>query len=117
MEGGEVAMDEVRLEAMLKEATAHCYDAEEEFWAMFSTLLGRVSLPLQARVGGEAVTFVGLDGPASDPEVGIMAIVRRGDQETSVALGEVEVVEPDRASVEWLAVYRYWRGKAGGGVG
>jgi hypothetical protein len=110
-------MDKARLEAMLEEATAHCYDEEEVFWAVFSALMGRVSLPLQARVGGEAVTFIGLDGPASDPEAGIMAIVRRGDQEESVTLGQVEVVEPDRMSAEWLAVYRYWREKAGGGVG
>jgi hypothetical protein len=59
-------MDEARLEALLKEATAHCYDEEDVFWGMFSALVGRLSLPLQASVRGEAVTFVGLDGPTSD---------------------------------------------------
>jgi hypothetical protein len=74
-------MDEAKLEALLEEATAHCYDEEDEFWAVFSALLGRVSYPLQARMQGEAVTLVGLDGDASDLEVGVMACVQEGDRE------------------------------------
>jgi len=104
-------MDETRLEALLTEATSHCYDEEDVFWAVFSTLVGRLSFPLQARVAGEAVTFVGLDGHTSAPEEGIMARVQRGDQEETVALAELELVAPDPESAEWLAVYRHWLSK------
>ena len=106
-------MDEAILEALLKEATAHCYDEEDVFWGVFSALVGRFSLPLQASVRGEAVTFVGLDGPTSDPETGVMACVQKGDQEETVPLAELELLDPDPMSAEWLAVYRYWLGKSG----
>ena len=107
-------MDEAKLEVLLEEATAHCYDAEDVFWGIFSALVGHVSFPLQASVGGEAVTLAGLDGPTSSPEAGVMARVERGGQEETVALAEVEPVDPDPASAEWLAAYRYWLSKAGG---
>ncbi|MDY7078873.1 MAG: calcium-binding protein [Chloroflexota bacterium] len=78
---------------------------------MFSALVGWISYPLLASVSGEAVTLVGLDGHASAPEVGVMARVQKGDQEEIVALADVEVVDADPSSAEWLAVYRYWRNK------
>ena len=104
-------MDEAKLEALLAEATAHCYDEEDEFWGVFSALVGRVSFPLQATVGGETVTLVGMDGHTSAPEVGVMARVQKGGQEESVALADLEAVDPDPASAEWLATYRYWLSK------
>jgi hypothetical protein len=104
-------MDEEKLESLLQEATAHCYDEEDQFWAVFSALVGRISFPLQANVSGEAVTCVGLDGHTSAPEVGVIARVQKGDQEESVALADLEAVASDPVSAEWLAVYRYWLGK------
>ncbi len=106
-------MDEAKLETMLEEATAHCYDDEDVFWGVFSALVGGISLPLQAMAQGEAVTLVGLDGHTSDPEAGVMARVQKGDQEETVALAELEFLDPDPASAEWLAVYRCWLGKRG----
>ena len=104
-------MDEARLEALLQEATAHCYDEEDEFWGVFSVLVGRVSYPLQARMQGEGVTLVGLDGDASDSQVGVMARVQKGGRGQTVALADLEVVDADPASAEWLAVYRHWWGR------
>lgn len=104
-------MDETRLKSLLEEATAHCYDEEDEFWGVFSALMGRISFPLQARVAGEGVTLVRMDGHTSTPEVGVMACVQKGDHEEAVALADLEVVDPDPASAEWLAVYRYWLDK------
>lgn len=106
-------MEEARLEALLEEATAHCYDEEDEFWGVFSALVGRVSYPLQARMQGEGVTLVGLDGDASDSQVGVMARVEKGDREQTVPLVDLEVVDADPVSAEWLAVYRHWWGRRG----
>ncbi len=105
-------MDEAKLKALIEEATAHCYDEEDVFWGVFSALVGRVSYPIPASVSGEAVTLVGLDGHASAPEVGVIANVKKGDQEETVPLAEVETADADPASAEWLAAYRYWLGQA-----
>jgi hypothetical protein len=106
-------MDNAKLEALIEEATAACYDEEEAFWALFSTLLGRISYPLEARVRGEAVTLVGLDEPGSGLDKGVMARIQKGGQESTVALVDVEAVSPDPASGDWLAAYRYWLGTRG----
>jgi hypothetical protein len=103
--------DEAQLEALLNEATAHSYDEEDEFWAVFSALMGRISYPLQAQVGGEAVTLIGLDGPSSTIEAGVMAQVEKGGAQETVPLSELEAADPDPDSAAWLAVYKYWRAK------
>ena len=104
-------MDEAKIKALLADATAHCFDEEDEFWGVFSALVRGISLPLQASVSGEAVTFVGLDGRTSNPEAGVMALVRKGSQDEAVPLSELEMLDPDPVSTEWLAAYRYWLGK------
>ena len=106
-------MDEAKLKALLAEATAHCFDEEDEFWGMFSALVRGLSFPLQATVSGEAVTLTGLDGHTSDLQAGVMAQAQIGDQEKSVHLGEVELVDADATSAEWLAAYRLWVSKRG----
>ncbi len=103
-------MDEAGLQSLLAEAIAHCYDEEDEFWAVFSALVGRIAYPVQVRVGGEEATLLGMDGAASAPEVGVMARVQRGEEEIIVPLDDVEAVSGDPDSLAWLAVYRYWRG-------
>lgn len=101
-------MDEAKLEALLAEATTHCYDEEESFWGLFCALQMRLSFPLQASVGGEAATLVGLDEPSSGLEQGVMVRVQKGGQEETIALAELEVLDADPASGEWLAAYWYW---------
>ncbi|MFQ6100215.1 MAG: calcium-binding protein [Anaerolineae bacterium] len=105
-------MDEAKLKALLEEATTHCYDDEEAFWGMFCTLQMRLSFPLQASVGGETATLVGVDEPSSGLEQGVMVRIQKEGQEKTVALTDLEPVDPDPASGEWLAVYRYWLRKA-----
>ena len=104
-------MDEAQLESLIEEATAHCYDDEEAFWGVFCTLQMRLTFPLQASVGGETVTLVGLDEPNSGLQQGVMARVRKDDQDEIIALAELELLDPDPASAEWLAAYRLWLSK------
>ena len=106
-------MNEAQLEALLNEATAHSYDEEDEFWGVFSALMGRISYPLQAQVGGDAVTLIGLDGPSSNLETGIVAQVEMEGAQETVPLSELEAVDPDPDSAAWLAMYKYWRAKRG----
>lgn len=101
-------MDQDKLKALIEEATTACYDEEEAFWGMFCTLQMRMTFPLQAKVGGSEASLTGLDEPNSDPQKGAMAQISRGGGDESVALTEVELVDPDPASAEWLAAYKYW---------
>jgi hypothetical protein len=108
-------MDEAKLESLLGEATVQCYDQEEEFWGVFCALISRVSFPLQANVAGETVDVVGLDEPSSGLDQGVMTRVSKGGQEQKMALSELDIVDPDAASAEWLAVYKHWLKKVGRG--
>jgi len=104
-------MDKERLRDLLWEATADCHDEEEEFTGIFYTLAeGGLNLPLEARALGDLVEIVDLDGASSSLRRGIVALVRKGDREYPLALAELEFVDPDPASAEWLEVYRYWLG-------
>lgn len=102
-------MDKERLRDLLEEATVDCYDEDEQFAGIFCTLAeGGLNFPLRARVLGDLVDVVDLDGGSSNLRRGITAIVRKGGQEYLVGLADLEFVDPDPASAEWLEVYRYW---------
>ena len=69
---------------------------------------GGLTLPLKAKVLGDLVEVVDLDGANSSLRRGITALVRKGDREYSVGLAGLQFVDPDPAGAEWLEVYRYW---------
>lgn len=104
-------MDQKRLDKLLEEATVDCYDEEEEFSGIFATLEDNLEFPLQAKAMGNVVEVVGLDSDGSSIPRGILAIVRRNEQEHRVGLSELEFIDPDPTSAEWLAMYRYWLGE------
>ncbi len=102
-------MDKERLRDLLWEATADCHDEEEQFWGFFYTLAEQgLNFPLKAKALGDVVEVMDLDGARSNLGRGIVALVRKGGQEHSVALAELEMVDPDLVSAEWLEVYRFW---------
>lgn len=53
---------------------------------------------------------VDLDGANSNLRRGVVALVRKGDQEYPMSLADLKFVNPDPTSAEWLEVYRYWLG-------
>jgi hypothetical protein len=100
-----------RLDALLAEATIDCYGEEEEFMGVLCAMEENLSFPFQAKALGDPVVVIGLDDKRSGPRRGILARVRKGDRQYSVALAELEFVGLDPVSVEWLEVYRYWSGE------
>ena len=103
-------MTKERLRDLFEEATADCHD-DEAFWSIFYTLAEEgLTFPLEARALGEPVEVVDLDGARSGVRRGIVALVRKEDQEYPVGLAELEFVDLDPVSAEWLEVYRYWLG-------
>ena len=103
-------IDQNRLEKLLEKAAVDCYDEEEVFWGGWSTLDNKLNFPLQAPALGEPVEVIGLDDTRSSLRPGILATVRKGGQEYQMALSELEFVNPDPTSAEWLALYSYWLG-------
>ncbi|MDY7079082.1 MAG: calcium-binding protein [Chloroflexota bacterium] len=85
-----------------------CYGEHEEFAGVMCTLGDELRFPFKATVVGESVEVVGIDGGRSGLRRGIVARVRRGGQEYRVSLAELELVDPDLVSAEWLEVYRCW---------
>jgi len=104
-------MDPERLEELLAQATVDCYDEEEEFVGVLTALSEGIGFPLRAKALGDLVEVLNLDDRASSLRRGILAIVRKGGKEYRVALSELELVDPDPVSAEWLEVYRYWLGR------
>ncbi len=103
-------MDENRLEELLEQATVDCYNEDEEFSGVLCTLEETLLFPLQAEALGEVVEVVGLDDQRSSLGRGIVARVRKGGREYRIGLADLEFLDPDPVSAEWLAMYRYWAG-------
>jgi hypothetical protein len=101
-------MDEERLRELLQGAMVNCFNEEEKFTCILLTLGERIHLPLQARIVGEDVEVIGLDDEQSDLRRGIVARVRKGGREYTVGLAELEFVDPDPESADWLAAYCLW---------
>jgi hypothetical protein len=101
-------VDKERLEALLAEATVDCYGEDEEFTGMMCALGEELRFPLSATVVGEPVAVIGIDERRSGLRRGVVARVRRGGEEYRVGLAELDFVDPDPASAEWLEAYRYW---------
>jgi hypothetical protein len=101
-------VDKERLEALLEEATVDCYGVDEEFTGVMCTLGEELRFPLKATVVGELVEVVGIDERRSSLGRGVVARVRRKGQDYQVGLAELEFVDPDPTSEEWLEAYRYW---------
>lgn len=99
------------MDELLEEAIVDCYDEEEQFSGVFTTLDDNLKIPLQAKAMGNGVEVVGLDSNRSSTRRGIVAIVHRNEQEHRVSLFELEFIDPDPTSAEWLAMYRYWLGE------
>lgn len=105
------AAKKARWEALIAEATVDCYGEYEEFAGMLATLADRLDFSFPARVLGETVEVIGLDEKASSERRGVVAKVRKGERQYTVALADLEAVEKDSETAEWLAAYRYWLGR------
>lgn len=108
---GPPAAKKARWEAMIEEATVDCYGEYEAFAGMLATLEDRLEFPFEARVLGERVEVIELDERASSERSGVVVKVRKGGRQYAVALADVEAVEKDSDTADWLAAYRYWLGK------
>lgn len=101
-------MDIKRVKALLEEATVDCYDEEEEFSGVLSSLADNLQFPLQARLAGDLVEVLELDEDRSSLRRGIVARIRKNEREQRASLADLTFVNLDPTSEEWLAMYTYW---------
>ncbi len=99
---------EERLQELIDEATVDCYDEEEQFWGILTILGDKVNFPLAATLIGEQVKLIGIDDEASSSHRGIVAHVRHKEKMYSISLADLQIIDTDTQSAEWLAAYHYW---------
>jgi hypothetical protein len=96
------------LQALIDEAIVDCYDEDEQFWGMLTALGDELEFPLAVILIGEQVELIGLDNNASLPPRGIVAQVQHKGQIYSVSLADLQIMDINLRSAEWLAAYHYW---------
>lgn len=101
-------MDIKRVKELLEEATVDCYDEEEEFSGVLTSLGDNLQFPIQAKLAGDLVEMVDLDSDRSSLRRGIVARILKNGREQRVSLADLTFVNPDPTSAEWLAMYAYW---------
>jgi hypothetical protein len=97
-----------QLDKMLEDATVDCYDEYEAFEGVVVTMADNLPFPFEAKVIGETVEVIGIDDGRSDMKTGIIAQVRRGSKEYSVALSELEIPKKLKSN-KWFEMYAYWK--------
>ena len=92
------------LDEVLADATVDCYNEDEEFSGVLTTLEDNLPFPFEAKV-----QVVGIDERRSEPGRGIIAKVRKGKKEYGAALSELETPENFEGR-KWLEMFEYWGG-------
>lgn len=100
-------MNRARLEALIEEATIDCNDEYEQFAGMEATLTDELVFPLKAIALGDPVTVTGIDSKSSF-ERGIMVTVEKEGTSYAFPLSELEFVDLDLESEEWIAAFQFW---------
>jgi hypothetical protein len=96
-----------RLDALIEEATADCYDDDEQLMG-FSTMLDEaVEVPFDAQVIGEPVIVTGFT--EVDQGRGIKAVCHRGRKKYLIDVSSIEWVSPLPEGFEWVEAYLEWQ--------
>ena len=103
-----MTFDKSELRELLEEATADCYDEDEQFMSLYTVIGESLQFPFPATVVGEVVSVLDLDGEHSSRFGGIHARVRRGDKEYTASLISLNAKNANEEVAKWLAVYGYW---------
>ena len=99
--------DEARLRELIEEATVDCYNEFEEFQGMVNMIEENVVCPFKAKVIGEEVEVVELQGPESG--FGMDAVCRYKGKEYRLDIGALEWPKQKPEGYEWIEAYLLWR--------
>ncbi len=96
------------LDRMIEEATVDCYNEDEAFMGVICYLADRISLPFKATVLGDVVEVIGIDDEESGLGRGMVAEIRKKDDEYTIGLEELEVKPGDTENAKLLEMYKSW---------
>jgi hypothetical protein len=100
-------ISDARLKAMIEEATADCYNEEEQATGLFTMIEENLTVPFETRVFGVSVTVTSLDLTDS---IQIVATCCRDGLRQAIPILDLPLPTPPPAGTDWIDAYRRWLG-------
>ncbi len=95
------------LDALFGEATADCYDREEQAAGLYAMIHDNLATPFRTQVLGLDVVVKDVD---LRDHVGVVAICARGAFRQAVPILDLPLPVPRPEGAEWIDAYRHWLG-------
>jgi hypothetical protein len=99
-------LTEVRLEALVAEATVDAYDESEQAVGFLTMIDEHLAIPFSTTILGVEVTVERVDVTESNE---IVAVCRRDRSRQRIPILDLPLPTPAPAGAEWIEAYRYWR--------
>lgn len=99
------AVESLRLDAMIEEATIDCHDEDEQATGLFTMLEENLALPFETTV---LSVVVKVDAVNLRERGHIVAICIRDGIRQAIAIHDLPLPAPPPAGADWIAAYRRW---------
>lgn len=100
-----------RLEALIEEATADCYDEAEAFQGFVNMIEENVRCPFRAKVLGEDVEVVELRSPEAG--FGVFAVCRYKGRDYNIDINSIDWPKKKPVGFKWIEAYQSWLRRIG----
>ena len=100
-------LSDVKLSALVEEATVDCYDDWEQSTGLFNMIEENLRLPFGTKVLGMPVQVESVD--ISNHDASIIAVCKRGCERQAISLLDLPLPNPAPEGAEWIEAYRHWR--------
>ncbi|MGZ5444033.1 MAG: hypothetical protein ACXW5U_18405 [Thermoanaerobaculia bacterium] len=103
-------ISKIRLDEMVEEATADCYNDSEKVTGWFTMIEDNVAVPFEVVVLGVPVIVKRVDLTSADQ---IIAVCVRGRHRQSIPILDLPLPDSPPHGWEWIEAYRLWDRKTG----
>jgi len=98
-------IENLRLDAMIDEATVDCHDEEEQATGLLAMIQENLVLPIETSVLGVTVRVDAVDIRERGQ---IVAMCVRGRIRQAIPIQDLPLPTPSPAGADWIAAYRRW---------
>jgi hypothetical protein len=98
-------LGKAKLDALVTEATADCYNEDEQRSGLLTMIQDNLKLPFETTILGVPVQVQSVDFNKGDE---IVAICVRGRDRQSVPILDLPLPSPPPKGAEWIETYRHW---------
>ena len=98
-------MSQVRLDALIEEATVDCYGEDEQVTGLYTMIVDNLAVPFVTTVLGVEVTVTGIDLTGRGI---IVAHCSRGAFRRAICVLDLPLPTPRPDGAEWIEAYRHW---------